>query len=160
MPTNQVIVSHSPEETMRLAGVWTTLVEQRGAIGLTGDIGSGKTVFVKGLAVALGIEATLVTSPTFTLIHEYPGKTPLFHFDVYRMNDKNDVFGIGVDEYFSKDGIVAIEWADKVRPVFLKSYTWVEFSFVAEKSRKLNFFGYGDHSRVIRAMSEQCENTQ
>ena len=97
---------------MRLAGVWSTLVEQKGAIGLTGDIGSGKTVFVKGLAVALGIEATLVTSPTFTLIHEYPGKTPLFHFDVYRMNDKNDVFGIGVDEYFSKEGIVAIEWAD------------------------------------------------
>ena len=86
MPTNQVIVSHSPEETMRLAGVWTTLVEQRGAIGLTGDIGSGKTVFVKGLAVALGMEAALVTSPTFPLLPEYLGNTPLFHFDGYRLN--------------------------------------------------------------------------
>lgn len=145
---------------MRLAGVWSTLVQSRGIIGLTGDIGSGKTVFVKGLAMALGLDATLVTSPTFTLIHEYPGKTPLFHFDVYRMNEKNDVFDIGIDEYFSKEGIVAIEWADKVRHVFLKSYTWVEFSFMEENSRKLNFFGYGDHSRVIRVMSEQCENAK
>ena len=81
-------------------------------IALHGELGSGKTCFVQGLAVALGIKQ-LVTSPTFTVINEYDGKKRLFHMDLYRLNDPDEVLALGFEEYLEAGGIIAIEWPDR-----------------------------------------------
>ena len=81
---------------------------------LNGDLGSGKTVFVKGFAASLGIEDN-ITSPTFTIVKEYTdGRMPLYHFDVYRVSDPDELFNIGIDEYFFGEGVCIVEWADLI----------------------------------------------
>ena len=83
-------------------------------ICLNGELGSGKTVFTKGIANALGIKES-ITSPTFTIIKEYEGELPLYHMDVYRLN--GNVEGTGIEEYFTKGGVVVIEWADTIQDI-------------------------------------------
>jgi tRNA threonylcarbamoyladenosine biosynthesis protein TsaE len=106
--------SRSENETRRIA---TTLAEtlQAGAVLLlSGDLGAGKTAFVRGLAEGLGIDADEVTSPTFTLVHEYRGgRLPLVHVDLYRL-DRADLDEIGLDQDLAASGIVAVEWAERM----------------------------------------------
>ena len=104
-------------------------------LGLCGDLGAGKTHFVKGLAAALGANAD-VTSPTFTLIHEYiGGRFPLYHFDFYRLDDEDDALKIGLDEYLDGDGVCVIEWADKF-PGLLPGHTqWLRFTHREDGAR-------------------------
>ena len=99
---------------MRLAGE----LKAGSVLLLSGDLGAGKTAFVRGLAEGLGVNADEVTSPTFTLVHEYRGgKLPLVHVDLYRL-DRADLDEIGLDEDLAAKGIIAIEWADRlVRPL-------------------------------------------
>lgn len=103
-------------------------------ICLEGELGSGKTLFTKGFADALGIKEN-ITSPTFTIIKEYEGELPLFHMDVYRLN--GDVDNIGIEEYFTKNGIVIIEWADTIRDYLPKERLDIRFRVVGENKRVL-----------------------
>ena len=82
-------------------------------VALFGDLGAGKTVITKGIAAGLGVEAD-VHSPTFTLIHEHLGEIPLYHVDLYRLSDENEVRMLGIDEYIYGDGVTVIEWADRM----------------------------------------------
>jgi tRNA threonylcarbamoyladenosine biosynthesis protein TsaE len=104
-------------------------------LALSGDLGAGKTHFVKGLAAALGTVAA-VTSPTFTLIHEYlGGRLPLYHFDFYRLEGEDEALKIGLDEYLDGDGVCVIEWADKF-PYLLPAPTrWYRFTHRADGAR-------------------------
>ena len=106
-------ISSNPEET-RLIGL--EIIRDTPAatvLSLIGDLGSGKTEFVKGLALGLGIDAQ-VTSPTFTIIHEYMGgRHPLFHMDFYRLRENGELDEIGFDEYLKAGGVCAIEWGEK-----------------------------------------------
>jgi tRNA threonylcarbamoyladenosine biosynthesis protein TsaE len=104
-----------PEDTEALAASLGRLLRAGDVIGLVGDLGAGKTVFVKGLARGLGVPAeTLVTSPTFTLVHIYEeGRTPLFHVDLYRLDDESQLLDVGLDDLYRRDGVVAVEWMDK-----------------------------------------------
>jgi tRNA threonylcarbamoyladenosine biosynthesis protein TsaE len=106
-------------------------------LALCGDLGAGKTQFVKGLATALGSDAT-VTSPTFTLIHEYlDGRLPLYHFDFYRLEDEDEALKIGLDEYLNGGGICVIEWADKF-PALLPAHTkWYRFTHGEDGARTI-----------------------
>ena len=106
-------------------------------LALSGDLGAGKTHFVKGVAAALGAEA-VVTSPTFTLIHEYlGGRLPVYHFDFYRLEDEDEVLKIGLDEYLDGDGICLIEWADKF-PALLPPHTqWFRFTHRPDGTRAI-----------------------
>ncbi len=106
-------------------------------LALCGDLGAGKTHFVKGLAAALGSDAA-VTSPTFTLIHEYVGgRLPLYHFDFYRLDDEDEALKIGLDEYLDGDGICVIEWADKF-PHLLPAHTrWYRFTHREDGARSI-----------------------
>ena len=95
--------------------------------GLNGELGSGKTVFTKGIANALGIKES-ITSPTFTIIKEYEGELPLYHMDVYRLN--GNVEGTGIEEYFTKGGVVVIEWADTIQDILPEERLDIKFKLV------------------------------
>jgi len=87
-------------------------------VGLTGDLGAGKTVFTKGIAKGLGLaDYTHVNSPTFVIIKEYGGRVPLYHFDVYRLDDESALLTVGYQEYFYGRGVTVVEWADKIKSI-------------------------------------------
>lgn len=92
---------------------------------LKGDLGVGKTVFAKGFALGLGIEEPVV-SPTFTIVHEYEGRLPLYHFDVYRIADPDEMYDIGFDEYLYGDGVCLIEWPEMVEDILPESAITIE----------------------------------
>jgi tRNA threonylcarbamoyladenosine biosynthesis protein TsaE len=106
-------ISNNPEETRLIGSKIIRDMPTAAVLSLIGDLGSGKTEFVKGLALGLGIAAE-VTSPTFTIIHEYRGgRYPLFHMDFYRLLEERELEEIGFDGYLRAGGICAIEWGDK-----------------------------------------------
>lgn len=106
-------VSNDPEETRILGSEFIRNVRAGTVLSLIGDLGAGKTEFVKGLALGLGIDSE-VTSPTFTILHEYRGgRLPLFHMDFYRLREERELDEIGFDEYLQAGGVCAIEWGDK-----------------------------------------------
>ena len=90
-------------------------------IAMYGDLGAGKTAFVQGLAKALGITSH-VTSPTFTIVNEYEGRLPLYHFDVYRIADPDEMYEIGYDDYIDSDGVCVVEWAELIEELFPDKY--------------------------------------
>lgn len=102
-------VSHSVKDTYAFAKKVADKLKGGEVIILRGDLGAGKTTFTKGLAKALGVEET-VTSPTFTYVKEYYGRLPLYHFDMYRVADADEVYELGLEEYFYKGGVVVVEW--------------------------------------------------
>ena len=109
-------------------------------ICLNGELGSGKTMFTKGIANALGINE-VITSPTFTIIKEYDGELPLYHMDVYRLDGNVD--GIGLEEYYTKGGVVVIEWADTIKDYLPKERLDIKFVVVDENKRVLILTPYG-----------------
>ncbi len=128
-------ISHSPAETIALARTFAATLRRGDVLALCGDLGAGKTHFVKGLAAGLGATAS-VTSPTFTLIREYPdGRLSLFHFDFYRLDDEDEALKIGLDEYLDGDGACVIEWAEKF-PALLPPHThWLRFTHREDGAR-------------------------
>ena len=109
-------------------------------ICLNGELGSGKTVFAKGFANALGVKDN-VTSPTFSIIKEYDGELPLFHMDVYRLDGNTS--GVNIEEYFSKGGIVLIEWADTIKDILPEERLDIKFKVLGENKRVLVITPYG-----------------
>ena len=106
-------ISRNPEDTFRVAADLARELRPGDVLALHGELGSGKTTLVQGLARALGIERP-VNSPTFTLINEYPGPCPLFHIDLYRVRGSAEAMDLGLDEYLFGNGITAIEWAERI----------------------------------------------
>ena len=130
-------ILQSVEETIALGKTLAASLRRGDVLALCGGLGAGKTHFIKG--VAAGLEsADMVTSPTFTLLHEYlGGRLPLYHFDFYRLDDEDEALRIGLDEYLDGDGITAIEWADKF-PALLPLHTrWFHFVPCADGTREL-----------------------
>jgi tRNA threonylcarbamoyladenosine biosynthesis protein TsaE len=112
--TTQTITTHSEIETAAAGRDLAPRLSAGSVVLLFGDLGAGKTAFVRGLAEGLGIPAEDVSSPTFTIMQEYRGgRLPLFHVDLYRLNDSREVDDLGVDE-IAADGVLAVEWAEKL----------------------------------------------
>jgi len=131
------IISHSAEETFAAGRAFAASLRRGNVLALCGDLGAGKTHFVKGLAAGLGVEAE-VTSPTFTLIHEYPGGLlPLYHIDFYRLEETSDALKIGIDEYLDGEGVTAIEWADKFAELIPDEAIWVRFNLLENDRREI-----------------------
>lgn len=106
------IISKSPEETQALASDLAAELKPGVVLALHGDLGSGKTCFVQGLARALGVRQP-VTSPTFTIVNEYCGRCPLVHMDLYRISDPDELLSIDFESYLDNEGITVIEWAER-----------------------------------------------
>ena len=133
-------VSKNEFDTIELAQNFESEKFPNMVICLNGELGSGKTMFTKGIADALGIKDT-ITSPTFTIIKEYDGELPLYHLDVYRLDGETQ--GIGIEEYFSKGGVVVIEWADTISQILPKERLDIKFKVVDENKRVLIITPYG-----------------
>ena len=134
--------SHSEEDTMELAENIESEKFSNMVICLKGELGSGKTVFVKGFAKSLGIEDT-ITSPTFTLVKEYlNGEMPLYHMDVYRLEDVQSD-NIGLSDYFNKGGVTIIEWSDIIKDSLPEERLEIKFKVIDEKTRILTLIPYG-----------------
>lgn len=128
--------SESPEQTVALGEEFVREVEAGEVVCLRGELGAGKTHFVKGMARGLGIPAGDVLSPTFTLIHEYQGETPLYHFDCYRLESPEEALQIGAEEYFYGDGITVIEWPERIAGLIPPDAIWVTIDIPDKKTRK------------------------
>lgn len=116
-----VYESYSAEDTQRIAAEIADTLRGGEFVAMYGDLGAGKTAFVQGLARALGID-TPVTSPTFTIVNEYYGRLPLYHFDVYRIADSDEMYEIGYDDYIASEGVCIVEWAELIEDIFPKEY--------------------------------------
>jgi tRNA threonylcarbamoyladenosine biosynthesis protein TsaE len=130
-------ISNSPAETeafgRRLAGD----VNPGSVLALKGELGSGKTQFVKGLVAGIGSKAP-VTSPTFTIVHEYAGgRLPVYHFDFFRLQDRHSVARLGLNDYFFGDGVSVIEWADKFPELLPAHARWLSFEMKSENERMI-----------------------
>jgi tRNA threonylcarbamoyladenosine biosynthesis protein TsaE len=132
------IISKSAEQTWEIARFIGRKLRKGDILALSGELGSGKTCFTGGLARGLGVEEKYqITSPTFTLINEYPGRCKLYHFDVYRLNSYSEFEDLGYEEYFSGKGIVVIEWAEKIVQILPADTIFISFEYLGENSRKI-----------------------
>ena len=142
--------SKNENDTMMLAQNIESEKFQNMVICLDGELGSGKTVFVKGFAKALGIEEN-ITSPTFNIIKEYEsGEMPLYHMDVYRLEDQEN--DIGFNDYFNKGGVTIIEWSEVIKDYLPSERLEIIFKFVDENTRVLVLRPYG------RMYEELCDS--
>ncbi len=132
------IISNSAEQTFEIARHIGEKAKDGDLFALSGELGSGKTCFTKGLALGLGVsEEYQITSPTFTLINEYPARCKLYHFDVYRLSGYSEFEDLGYEEYFAGDGVVVIEWAEKIAKLIPRDSIFINFEYVDENSRKM-----------------------
>ena len=145
---NYKITTHSEDETIEIAQNFESEKFPNMVICLDGDLGSGKTLFTKGIASALGIRDN-ITSPTFTIIKEYNGELPLFHMDVYRLDGNTE--GVGIEEYFTKGGIVVIEWSNTIKDILPEERLEIKFKTLGENKRLLVITPYG------KKYEELCE---
>jgi tRNA threonylcarbamoyladenosine biosynthesis protein TsaE len=123
-------------------------------VALYGELGSGKTCLTQGIAKGLEVpQGFYITSPTFALINEYPGRIPLFHMDFYRMTDMSEFDEIGIDEILSSDGIAVIEWADKFPSALPKERLDLSLTILDDQKRALVLTGYG---RQAVALAKMC----
>ncbi len=125
-------ITNSYEETERVAAELAKSLKGGEVIAMYGDLGAGKTAFVRGLARALGIEGH-ITSPTFTIMNAYNGRLPLYHFDVYRIADPDEMYEIGCDEYIGSDGVCVIEWAELIEDILPDEYIKINIKKDSEK---------------------------
>ncbi len=143
------VTTHSELETIEIAQNFESEKFPNMIICLDGELGSGKTVFTKGIANALGINET-ITSPTFTIIKEYQtGEMPLYHMDVYRLD--GDTSGIDIEEYYNKGGIVIIEWSKTIKDILPDERLEIKFKILGEDKRMLIITPYG------KKYEELCE---
>ena len=142
--------THSPDETQQLGNKIGALLKTPMIITLTGELGSGKTALVQGLAKGLEVPVEYyITSPTFTLINEYPGRFRLFHVDLYRLDYQSDLDDIGLDEMLVSPGVVAVEWAEKLPGDLLPNYLDLQFDIMDDQTRKIRAFAYGQEAEVL-----------
>jgi tRNA threonylcarbamoyladenosine biosynthesis protein TsaE len=130
-------ISNSVAETESFGRQIAGSLQPGDVLALTGELGSGKTQFAKGLCAALECGGA-VTSPTFTLIHEYSGgRLPIYHFDFFRIEDRQAAERLGLDEYFFGDGVSVIEWADRFRELIPENARWIAFETKSESQRAI-----------------------
>jgi tRNA threonylcarbamoyladenosine biosynthesis protein TsaE len=128
-------ISNSPAETEAFGREFAAKIDKANVIALQGKLGAGKTQFVKGFVAGLGSNAE-VTSPTFTLIHEYSGgRLPVYHLDFFRVEYRQSAERLGLDEYFFGDGVSIVEWADKFPELVPDSARWILFETTSETQR-------------------------
>jgi tRNA threonylcarbamoyladenosine biosynthesis protein TsaE len=142
---NYTILTTTPDQTRRLGLLIGSLVQSSAIIKLIGELGSGKTCFVQGLASGLDVPEDFdITSPTYTLIHEYPGRIPLYHVDLYRLRGEMEAEDIGLWDLFDQKAVVAVEWADRLSDsLWPADAMTIQFDARIDDNRDIRIFGSG-----------------
>ena len=129
--------SHGSSQTIELGKLLGARLTAGSVIGLVGDLGAGKTCYIKGIAEGLNnTPADEVTSPTFTILQEYPGPVPLYHFDAYRLSGSHDLEAIGFEDYAGTDGVAVIEWADRISDALPDDAIMISLEAISENERQ------------------------
>lgn len=145
------VVTESDQETMELGQHLGSCLREGDVVALAGELGSGKTWFTKGIARGTGIGPdTIITSPSFALVNEYPGRITLFHMDVYRLESLAEVLAAGIEEYLYAGGVAVLEWADRWPEILPEETLKVELVILDETSRRFTFSG--THERAAALM--------
>jgi tRNA threonylcarbamoyladenosine biosynthesis protein TsaE len=140
-----VLLSNSVEETVALGERLGKLALPGDFVALTGDLGAGKTHFTQGFARGVGVAPDVcVSSPSYTLLNEYSGRMPLYHFDLYRLDGDGDIRELGFDEYFYGRGVCIVEWADRLSAEFPDEHLKVVIARTGESSRRIELFACGE----------------
>lgn len=125
-------------------------------VALIGPLGAGKTHLVRAIAEGMGLaDSRLVSSPTFGLVHEYPARLMIYHFDAYRLNGPAEFFDLGALEYYDAGGVCLIEWADKVAPALPDEYLQIELEITGETTRQARIQANGQRYEVLRQAIDQ-----
>jgi tRNA threonylcarbamoyladenosine biosynthesis protein TsaE len=149
-PASLTVISGSAEETFFIGRIMGENVNAGDIVALTGQLGAGKTCLTQGMAAGIGVsESYPITSPTFTLINEYPGRLTLYHFDLYRLNVLQDMEDLGYEEYFFGEGVCVIEWAEKIKGYFSDAVISVSLTYLDEDRREISISGDGDRVAKI-----------
>jgi tRNA threonylcarbamoyladenosine biosynthesis protein TsaE len=140
----QSVVTHSEDETSALGRRLGRLLKAGDFIALVGELGTGKTRFIQGVAAAMEVDpAEPVTSPTYAILHIHDGRRPLYHFDLYRLDGDDDVAQLGFSEYFYGDGVSLVEWADRLHGEMPAERLTITFSHLGNEERRIDFAAFG-----------------
>lgn len=152
-----LIESQTATQTRRIGRVTGRYLTPGSLVALSGDLGTGKTEFIKGLAKGLGTNRRYhVSSPSFVLINEYPGRIPLYHIDLYRLSETREMEELGLEEYFFGDGVTAIEWAEKASASLPSQRIWIDILWKSPKNRQLIMTATGRHNvQVLDAIDRE-----
>ena len=137
------VITSSPEQTWRIGEALGRLLKAGDTVCLYGDLGSGKTNLSYGIALGLEVRDQYITSPTFTFVNEYEGRIPLYHLDLYRIKDPEELENIGFDEYVESDGVALIEWAERAEDDLPEQRLSIYLSTVDEAGREIGFLAEG-----------------
>jgi len=153
------VVSRSSLQTRNLGKRLGKLLKGGEIIGLTGELGSGKSCFVRGVAEGLAVgEKAWIRSPTFTLINEYHGRLPVYHIDLYRVGSPRDMQELDLVEYLFSDGVSLIEWFDHLPAGEAEEYLNIKFEHVNGNQRKLTFVAYGSrYDQIIEDLRDRVQ---
>lgn len=142
----------SPQQTMDLAQYLGEIAPPGTVLVLEGPLGAGKTSFVQGLARGLGITG-VVNSPTFTIVKEYAGRLPLYHFDLYRLELAEELWELGLDEYFASGGVCALEWGDRAGALLPPEHLRIRIEYLGDTQRSLSFYPLGlCHTKLVKEL--------
>jgi len=138
-----IIITNSEKETICEGEKLGRTLKPGSIVALHGELGAGKTAFTRGIAAGLGISAN-VSSPTFTIVNEYSGDIPLFHFDMYRLENEDELFDIGWDDYHDRGGICVVEWSEKVPGAFHPDTIIVKIDNLGDDTRRIEIVDSGE----------------
>jgi tRNA threonylcarbamoyladenosine biosynthesis protein TsaE len=151
-----VIQTKSASETIRIGRSIGGRLLPGDVVALVGELGAGKTQFIKGLAAGAGIgNPTYISSPSFTLINEYPGKVTFYHIDLFRLGKEEEAEELGLEDYFQGEGITAIEWAEKIPSLLPKELLLIRIAYTGRNTRRLEVSGKGDrYHKLVEELSK------
>ncbi len=145
-----VFQTQSTSETIRIGKIIGSLFLSGDVVALVGELGTGKTQLIKGLAEGVGFgNPTYISSPSFTLINEYTGKVPFYHIDLFRLKSEKEAEELGLEEYFQGGGITAVEWADKIPSLLPHEMLWVHIRYTGKHTRSFEIIAKGKRFEEI-----------
>jgi tRNA threonylcarbamoyladenosine biosynthesis protein TsaE len=151
------IQTRSASETARIGKNIGNLLLPGDVVALVGQLGAGKTQFIKGLAAGVGIgNPTYISSPSFTLINEYPGKMPFYHIDLFRLGSVQEAEALGLEDYFQGRGVTAIEWADRIPSLLPEEMLFVSIAYTDHNTRSIEIIGKGKHYEDLVKELPEC----